>query len=246
MVGTRWLSIVLLVAAGTAQAQDAAVHGAPLPDTAQQNTVPPAAAQAPPLPRLEAQAPSAQLAAPPYEPAPAGVVPPQAVPAGGVFVPPYPGPVPGGFVSATQFVDYATWRLEQLTAREKGLSQLGRPDNYTAKRVGGFVMLGGGAATAAFCGAMLFLASALPHSGTEDEDPRYLRGFGFAALGGLGLAIGGAVWLSEIRHENPYRDEITQLHLERKRWSIDIKRARRNARLEQRMSLDVARLQVRF
>ena len=230
MAGQGWLVawLLLIVATGTAKAQPEPTLLAPPEPTT--DSAPPV--QAPPV-----QAPSAQR---PY-------VPTMTLAPGTIAVPAYPGAVPAVFASAADFVDYGDWRLKQLTARQRALTRLGRPEGYPAKLTGGFVMLGVGAAIAVGCGTFLALnGDSLPHSGDGELSSQAELGLVSAVIFGAGLAIGGLVWLHHLKRDNPYREEIMGLHGERRRLIQDIKRARRQAHAEQRLSFDLARLRVTF
>jgi hypothetical protein len=170
------------------------------------------------------------------------MVPPVAPP-GTIALPAYPGTAPSRFASASELVSYGTWRLDQLSARERGLLLLGRPPNYLPQRIGGFALLGGGAALAVGCAAALLLLSVEP---TDESDTPRGRALGFVALGGIGVLLGGAVWLHHLKRDNPYFGEIRDLRRERREWLVEVKRARRQAKIAARTSFDLTRLQVRF
>jgi hypothetical protein len=160
-------------------------------------------------------------------------------------LPPYPGTAPSTFPSAHDFAEYGAWRMRQLSARERGLTLLGRPEGYRAKRAGGFVMVGGGLGIAVGGGFLLLLSVAASHSSAQ-PDRAFTLGVGGAALGAIAMAIGGAVWLVRLRRDNRYGEEIAALRSERRRWSTDVQRARHDARNAQGLSLDVEHLLVRF
>jgi hypothetical protein len=151
------------------------------------------------------------------------------------------------FSSAAQAADYYIWRLQRLTERQKVLTVLGRPESYDSQRAGGFALLATGAGLT--LGSLMYaFINPSDSTSSEDSDIDSGREIGLlsATLFGIGLVIGGAVWLSHLKRGNPYREEIAALHKERKRVTQDVQRARRQARIDQRVSFDFERLQVRF
>ncbi|MDB4987589.1 MAG: hypothetical protein JWN04_2767 [Myxococcaceae bacterium] len=226
---TKSLAIVLFLLGGVATAR--AEAGA-----ATEIVPPPSAASAPE--KAPAELPLAVPAQSPYR------GPPEPASAELPGVPPYPGAAPGGFLSASAFADYGDWRLQQLSARERALVILGRPQGYRARRAGGFVMIGVGAGIAVLMG-LFELVSISADTGSGSPSSRVQLGFLGSALGGLGLVIGGIVLVSKTRYENPYQQEIRSLHEERVLWKVDVKRARQQQKL-QGLSFDPTRLLVRF
>jgi hypothetical protein len=262
MRATIWLVPLLLVVSSVAHAQDTQQQANPVPDVSipgvsgqvsGQDGAPPLAAPVQPAGPAQGAVPATDTSAQLSQPVPPALAPvpylvPPAPAPGTIVLPPYPGPAPYRFSSPDEAVDYGTWRLEQLTARERGLTLLGRPPAYTTKRVEAFVLLGLGAVVAATCAAGALLAEGIPSTGADhdDSDARMARGLGVGALGGVAVFIGGAVWLAQLKRDNPYHDEIRVLRQERKDWLVEVKRARRRARASLRSSFDLTRLQVRF
>jgi hypothetical protein len=164
---------------------------------------------------------------------------------GGTTVPPYPGYSPTRFSSAAEAATYHTWRLERLSARERALTLLGRPENYKARRAGGRALLVGGAAMIVTSFGIYSLASASPPV-EGSLDPRASIGLASAALCGVGMALGGIIWLSHLKRDNANRDEIAALKRERAQVGKELKRARRQTQQELGLSFDLERLQVKF
>lgn len=73
----------------------------------------------------------------------------------------------------------------------------------------------------------LVLFSIASDTGDESVGTVFL---GVAAAGGV-MLIGGFAWMIYLRHSNPYREEIRDLHVERGHLMRDIKRARRGLEL---------------
>jgi hypothetical protein len=248
MAGKRWLVALLLVTSSAAQAQYeptqvTPAQGAPIQAPPGRTTP----EQTTPGQTTPGQTTPGQTTPGQTTPGQAPYVPPPLGAPGSIVVPPYPGLVPSTFASAAEFVDYGSWRLKQLTARERGLALLGRPQDYQAKRAGAFLLLGSGGTLTVVCAMLLFLGGgSIPHSGEDELSDRAQIGLATAALFGAGLAVGGLVWLKLLKVDNPYRAEIRGLQVERARLGKDIKRARKQARLERRLSFDLARLEVRF
>jgi len=143
-------------------------------------------------------------------------------------VPPYPAPAPDYYPSAAAFVDYSGWRMAQLSARERALTILGRPEGYRAKRIGAWAMMGAGATTALLAYSLFYLSSGEP----DDASDRRAEKIAGGMLGlGAGLTLGGLIWLYVQKHDHPYRDEIRELHREQELWGREQRRARRQVRL---------------
>lgn len=205
-----------------------------LSDAASAPIVPPLTPQATPAPAVPTTQTTFRPG--PYIQPPAGSV-------RAITVPAYPGTAPYRFASSAELVDYGTWRVDRLRARERGLSLMGRPPNYLAKRIGGFVALGAGGLTAVAC-AGYFVLNSTPN--TSENEARRDRAFGLLAAGGLGLVLGAGVWLHYIKRENPYRNEMVGLRREQKEWLVQIKRARKTAKIRARTSFNLTSLRFQF
>lgn len=155
------------------------------------------------------------------------VVPPYPPPKGDtqVLVPPYPAPAPDRFPSAAEFLYYSNWRLGQLSARERALTILGRTDTYRARKTGAIVVMGVGAAMFAGGYGYFYLSQ-----GSESELRKEKIAGGVLGLG-LGVTLGGLIWLYVEKHNQPYRVEIHELQREQASWRREQHRARRQVRL---------------
>lgn len=272
MTALKWLLPLLLLVSQLAHAQQAPVPQGLVPDV----SLPPDPVQPTPAQQTSPAQPSARAAsaanvsnaappalAPPRTPQAAPTPPPNAPPVpttqttfppgpyiqpppsslGAITVPAYPGTPPYRFDSPTELAEYGTWRVERLLARERGLRLLGRPPDYLAKRIGGFVALGAGVLTTVAC-VGYFLLNSTPN--TSDNEARRDRAFGLLAASGLGLVLGAGVWLHYIKRDNPYRHEMAGLRREQREWLVEIKRARRSAKVRARMSFNLTRVRVEF
>ena len=247
-----WLVPLLLLAPQVARAQqtpetakpnrDAAISAVPSPAPIAQ----PAASGAP----ADVAHGAASLTAAPVPPMPPpgvaqGFYVPRPPPPGTFMLPAYPGPAPQLF-SALQVVDYGTWRLEMLLARERGLIRAGVPSSYRAQRVGGFMLVGLGTGIALVSSYAAALMSATGPNSDDDELKRAQRGAGLAAIAGLAMAIGGGVWVYRVKRNNIHADEIAGLHEERRVWREQVERAREAVPYALSISVSPTRLQVQF
>jgi hypothetical protein len=81
---------------------------------------------------------------------------------------------------------------------------------------------------------------------TSENESRRDRAFGLLAAGGISLVLGGGVWLHYLKRDNPYREEIAGLRREQREWRVEIKRARKTAKVRARTSFNLTGLHVQF
>jgi hypothetical protein len=130
-------------------------------------------------------------------------------------LPPWPGPLPASFPSAEAYSAALQARLLDVNLRERGLQALGRPPSARARRLAGWLTMGGG-----FTMAYAFWAVAMAE--TERDTARL-----FAAASAVSalVAVGGFVLLLSAPR-NVYRKEIGALAREGKNLERELQRVK--------------------
>lgn len=128
-------------------------------------------------------------------------------------LPPSPGPLPAQFVDVQAYEDTLHARLHDITLRQAGLSELGRPPTARRWRLTGWLTAGAGLTV----GMVAYLVAL---DTVEDRPFRTFLATGI--VGGLVCLTGFTILLAAPR--NPYRREIRALQRAGKQIESELQR----------------------